>query len=139
MLRKDENEATTPSYRHFVLDDWHVYVGKNDAQNDELSTCFARPSDMWMHVASQPGSHVIIQRNDKPFPPPKEVLEKAASLTAWFSKARHAPFVKVHVTEARNVHKSKNAPAGEVYLGKFKILKVKPVSPQVLFPEGSEQ
>jgi predicted ribosome quality control (RQC) complex YloA/Tae2 family protein len=130
---KTNNEEA--GFRRFTMDGWRIFIGKNDEQNDELSTRFARPSDTWMHVASHPGSHLVIQQGDSAISPPKEVLSKAASLAAWFSKARHSPFVKVHVTDARNVRKLKGSPPGEVHIGKFKTLKVKPVSPQDLFPD----
>jgi hypothetical protein len=138
MMIPGETDDERLPFRHFSVDGWHVYIGKNDEQNDELTTRFARSSDVWMHVSSQAGSHVIVRGDDRASPAPAEVLQKAASLAAWFSKARNAPWVKVDVTEARNVFKPKNAPPGEVRIGKFKTIKIKPVSPQVLFPEGSD-
>jgi predicted ribosome quality control (RQC) complex YloA/Tae2 family protein len=136
-MNSNETDEERLPFRHYAVDGWDVYIGKNDEQNDELSARFARPSDIWMHVASQAGSHVVVRRDDKAFPAPQEVLEKAAALAAWFSKARNARNVKVHATEARNVHKPKNAPPGQVHIGKFKTLRVKPVSPREMFPEGS--
>jgi len=126
-----ENAAV---YRHFIVDKWDIYIGKNDKQNDELTVCFGRPSDIWMHVASHAGSHVVIRRENETAWPPQSILETAASLAAWFSKARNASLVKVHVTEIRFVQKLKNAPAGEVHIRKFKTLRVKPLSPQIIFP-----
>jgi predicted ribosome quality control (RQC) complex YloA/Tae2 family protein len=125
----DRTEQGPPPYRHFLIDGWNVYIGKNDRQNDELTCHFGRPRDIWMHVASHAGSHVVISRGDAAADPSRDVLEKAASFAAWFSKARNAPFAKVHYTELRNVRKPKNAPPGEVQLQKFKVLKVKPLPP----------
>jgi predicted ribosome quality control (RQC) complex YloA/Tae2 family protein len=137
MFTGETNDERLP-FRHYSFDGCEIFIGKNDEQNDELTVRFARPSDMWMHVASHPGSHVIVRRGDITSPAPEKVIEKAAALAAWFSKARNASSVKVHVAEARNVYKPKNAPPGEVRIGKFKVLRVKPVSPQVLFPEVSD-
>jgi predicted ribosome quality control (RQC) complex YloA/Tae2 family protein len=134
MAPVDLTEHVTP-YRHFIVDMWDIYIGKNDKQNDELTVNFGRPSDIWIHVASHAGSHVIVRRENETAWPPKEILETAASLAAWFSKSRNASSVKVHVTEIRFVQKLKNAPPGEVHIRKFKTLKVKPVSPQILFPD----
>ena len=132
MVQNELNQETFP-YRHFVIDDFNVYIGKNDRQNDELSLVFGRPWDIWMHVSSHAGSHVILRREKGAAWPSPETLEKTASLAAWFSKCRNARIVKVHVTEIRNVHKQKNAPPGEVQIQKFKTLRVTPFSPEAMF------
>jgi predicted ribosome quality control (RQC) complex YloA/Tae2 family protein len=126
-VEETKNEALR--FRHFFIDGWDIFVGKNDKQNDELTCSFSKPWDTWLHVSSHAGSHVVIHSEDKNSSPPKNVLEKAASLAAWFSKARNAPFVKVHFTEARNVYKAHKAPAGEVQIRKYSVIKVKPAAP----------
>jgi predicted ribosome quality control (RQC) complex YloA/Tae2 family protein len=130
---KPKDEAERVPYRHLTLDEWHIYIGKNDAQNDELSTRFARPWDVWMHVAACPGSHVVIRRDKNGPMPPKDILVKVASFTVWFSKAKHTSYADVHFTEARYVHKRRHSPPGEVMLDQYKTLRVSPVSPQDLF------
>lgn len=120
-------------FRHFVTDGWDFFVGKSDSQNDELSIHFAHPSDVWMHVAGYAGSHVVIRRpKDKAFPPP-EILQKAAALAIWFSKAKHTSYCEVNYTEARFVHKRRHAPAGEVIAERCKTIRLSPKSPQELF------
>jgi predicted ribosome quality control (RQC) complex YloA/Tae2 family protein len=120
-------------FRHFTIDTFDVYVGKNNEQNDELSLRFARPWDVWMHVAAHAGSHVVVRREKNgPFPP-REIVAKAASLAVWFSKAKHTSYAEVHVTERRYVHKRRKAPAGEVVLDQYKTIRVSPKSPQELF------
>jgi predicted ribosome quality control (RQC) complex YloA/Tae2 family protein len=139
MIKNEENKGAMVPYRHFHFDGWDVYIGKNDVQNDELSLKFAKPQDIWMHVAALAGSHVIIRREKNSGPPPKEILQKTASLAAWFSKARNASMVKVNVTEARCVSKQKNAPPGEVVLRTYKTIRAAPVSPLSLFPDEEKQ
>lgn len=121
-------------YRHLTIDGWDIFVGKNDAQNDELTTRFARPWDIWMHVAACAGSHVVVRREKNAPWPPKEVLLKAASLSVWFSKAKHTSYADVDITEARFVHKRRRAPPGEVIAERCKTLRVPPKSPQDFFP-----
>ena len=128
----DPQDIGKPPFRHIHIDGWDIYIGKNDSQNDELSSSFATPWDIWFHVADHPGSHVLIRRPKGREMPTKEILEKVAALAVWFSKARNAPFAKVNYTEARNVHKRKNAPAGEVVVERCKKLKVSPCSPENL-------
>lgn len=120
-------------YHHFLTEGWELFIGKSDTQNDELSIHFARPSDIWLHVAGYAGSHVIIRRpKDKPFPQP-DIIKKAAALALWFSKAKHTSFCEVHYTEARFVRKRRHAPAGEVIAERCKTIRVSPQSPQDLF------
>jgi len=118
-----------PPFKRYVIDGWEVYLGKNSRQNDELSTRFAKPSDIWMHVAGYAGSHVIIRRpKDAPYPP-KEVIQKVGQLAVWNSKAKHTSFAEVHVTEARFVRKRRHAPAGEVIAERCKAVRVEPKDP----------
>jgi predicted ribosome quality control (RQC) complex YloA/Tae2 family protein len=126
-------KVDTP-YRHFTTDSWDIYIGKSDTQNDELTTRFAHPADIWLHVAGHAGSHVVIRRpKGKPLPPP-EVLKTAACLSVWFSKAKHTSYAEVHYTEARFVHKRRHSPPGEVIAERCKSIRVSPRSPQDLFP-----
>ncbi|MBN1129988.1 MAG: DUF814 domain-containing protein [Chitinispirillaceae bacterium] len=126
-------EARCP-YRQFSTGAWSLFVGKNDSQNDELTTRFARHNDLWLHVAGHAGSHVVVRKPDKTSPVPPEILEKAAALAVWFSKAKHTSYAEVHYTEARFVHKRRHSPPGEVVLDRFKTMRVTPRSPQELFP-----
>lgn len=120
-------------YKHFTVDEWDVYIGKSNAQNDELSIKFAKPWDLWFHVAVHAGSHVIIKRQKNADWPPKPVIEKVAALSVWFSKARHTSYAEVNVCEARYVSKPKKSPPGEVVIKQYKSVRVSPKSPQELF------
>ncbi|MDR0306074.1 MAG: NFACT RNA binding domain-containing protein [Chitinispirillales bacterium] len=120
-------------FKRFVIDGWEIFLGNNSTQNDELSTRFAKPSDIWLHVAGHAGSHVVIRRPKNTPPPPAEVIYKAAQLAVWFSKAKHTSFAEVHVTEARFVHKRRHAPAGEVIAERCKSVRVEPKNPQDMF------
>ena len=113
-------------YRTVEIDGYEVLVGRSAQDNDYLSLKVARPKDLWLHVGGgTPGSHVVIRHNGgASFPP--NVVEKAAQLAAWYSKARGASFVEVHVCPASQVRKAKGAPAGQVQIGKYKRTKVKP-------------
>ena len=41
-------------------DGYHIYVGKNNRQNEELTFKLARKDDLWLHAQKVHGSHVII-------------------------------------------------------------------------------
>lgn len=71
---------------HFVSSDGiDLYVGRNNAQNEELDFRIASPDDWWFHARKIPGSHVIA-RTGKAELPDATCLE-AASLAAYYSKA----------------------------------------------------
>jgi predicted ribosome quality control (RQC) complex YloA/Tae2 family protein len=113
-------------YRTFVIEGFQVLVGRGDEDNDRLSLEIADPHDLWLHVAGgTPGSHVVVRNPDK-VPVPRVVLERAAALAAWYSKARHAARVEIHYCRAGDVTKPRGAPAGLVALARYESLRVRP-------------
>jgi predicted ribosome quality control (RQC) complex YloA/Tae2 family protein len=113
-------------YRSFVLDGFEILVGKAASDNDQLTFGVAEPHDLWLHVAGgTPGSHVVI-RNPEKGPVPEQVTRCAAALAAWYSKARSAAHVEVHVCRAADVKKARGAPAGQVQIARYKSVKVTP-------------
>ena len=114
-------------YRLYRLAGFEVLVGRGDAENDALTFRTAAPVDFWMHVAGVPGSHVVVRNPDHLAELPRPVLEAAAALTAWHSKARGARGkVEVHVCRVAEVSKRRGAPAGEVLLRRWRAVKVYP-------------
>lgn len=112
-------------YRTFAVDGYEVLVGRADRDNDHLTFRVAAPRDLWLHVGGgTPGSHVVVrdQGNDVP----RSVLERAAALAAWYSKARNASSVEVHYCRVAQVRKPRGAPAGLVELERFQKIRVKP-------------
>ncbi|MDR3012665.1 MAG: NFACT RNA binding domain-containing protein [Chitinispirillales bacterium] len=128
---RPKNVPPPPPFKKYTIDGWEVYMGKTSRQNDELSIHFAKPSDLWLHVVGYAGSHVIIRRaKNVPYPPPN-VIQKAAQIAVWFSKAKHTSFAEVHVTEARFVRKRRKAPPGEVIAERCKTVRVEPKNPEL--------
>jgi predicted ribosome quality control (RQC) complex YloA/Tae2 family protein len=113
-------------FRTVEIDGWEVLVGRGDTDNDYLTFGVAEKRDLWMHVGGgTPGSHVIV-RNPDAGDVPREVIERAAQLAAWYSKARGAPKVEVHVCRVADVSKRRGAPRGQVEIKKFSRIKVQP-------------
>lgn len=82
-VRKEEKKSEP---LHFVSSDGlDIYIGRNNAQNEELDFKIASPDDWWFHAKKIPGSHVIV-KTGKTELPDRTVLE-AASLAAYYSKA----------------------------------------------------
>ena len=76
---------------HYVMyDEYDIYVGKNNLQNEEVTFKMANGNDWWFHAKGVPGSHVIVKsRNANPateWDMPDEVFEAAACLAAVYSK-----------------------------------------------------
>jgi len=116
-------------YRTVVVDGYEILIGRGSEENDDLSLRIAAPDDVWLHVAGGiPGSHVVVRNPDR-IDVPRPVVEAAASYAAWYSKARGAPRVEVHVCRGRDVSKPRGAPAGLVELAKWKSMKVAPAQP----------
>ncbi|WP_437624414.1 NFACT RNA binding domain-containing protein [Sorangium sp. So ce1151] len=113
-------------YRTLTIEGFEVLVGRADEDNDALTFEIAAPHDLWLHVAGgTPGSHVIV-RNPERGEVPREVVERAAAAAAWYSKARSAAKVEVHVCRVADVSKPRGAPAGTVQLARWKSVRVRP-------------
>ena len=93
-------------------DGFEILVGRNNVQNDRLTTKMARGGDIWMHTKNIPGSHVLVITGGKT--PPPSTLEQAAVLAALHSRAADSTQVPVDYTEARHVKKPAGAKPGMV-------------------------
>lgn len=87
-----------------------ISVGKNNKQNDMLTFKIAKRTDTWLHTKDIPGSHVVIHATE----PDETTLREAATLAAYFSKARDSSSVPVDYTEIRQVKKPNGAKPGFV-------------------------
>jgi predicted ribosome quality control (RQC) complex YloA/Tae2 family protein len=112
-------------FRSVIIDGFEVLIGKGDAQNDALTFGAAEPHDFWMHVAGPPGSHVVVRNPDRLEELPRPVLEAAAALAAWHSKARGSRGkVEVHVCRVADVSKPRGFAPGQVLLRRWQSVKV---------------
>ena len=114
---------------HFISSDGiHIYVGKNNMQNDYLTLKLADKHDIWMHTKDIPGSHVIIKNFGNT---PSKTLEEAATLAAYYSKGKESSKVPVDYTEVRNVKKPSGAKPGMVIYSTNKTLYVNPIKTEL--------
>ena len=93
-------------------DGFVILVGRNNVENDRLTTKTARGGDIWFHTKNIPGSHVILLTEGKT--PPDRSLEQAAVLAALYSKAASSRQGPVDYTPVRYVHKPAGAKPGFV-------------------------
>ena len=113
--------------RRFVSPDGLVVlVGRTAADNDVLSIKLAAPRDFWLHIASGPGSHVVVRNPDNLSRLPRETQQLAASLAVRHSKAKDGGKSAVHVTRCSEVRKPRGFPAGKVTLGRYSTVQAAP-------------
>jgi len=114
-------------YRTVVVEGCAVLIGRGDEENDHLTFEVAAPEDFWLHVAGGiAGSHVIVRNPEKLDALSDEIIRRAAELAAWYSKARSASRVDVHLCRVADVRKPPGAPAGQVTLRQWRRLRVRP-------------
>lgn len=107
----------------FNIDGFTVFVGKNNKQNDYLTTKFANNEDIWLHVKDFQGSHVIIRTDNKV--PTQETINKCAELAKKYSKANQSSNITVDYTFIKNVKKPSGSKPGMVIYTNNKSVTVK--------------
>ena len=108
-----KREKITSKPFHYVSSDgFHIYIGKNNFQNEELTFQFATGNDWWFHAKNIPGSHVIVKSNGEQLP--DKTFEEAARLAAHYSKGKGQDKVEVDYTEKKNVKKPSGGKPGFV-------------------------
>lgn len=116
--------------KYISSDGFSILVGKNNTQNDYLTLRIAKSEDLWLHAKNIPGSHVII-KNEPKGEIPKNTLEQAAVLAAYFSKGKNSNRVPIDYTFKKNVRKPNNAKPGMVIYDNYKTIYVKPEKERV--------
>lgn len=112
--RGGKREKITSKPFHYVSSDgFHMYVGKNNYQNDELTFKFATGGDWWFHAKGMPGSHVVVKCEGTD-PLPDRTFEEAARLAAYYSKGRDQEKVEIDYIQKKHVKKPGGAKPGFV-------------------------
>ena len=128
---EDAKNDETSRFRKFVLNEkFEVWVGKDSASNDTLTTKYAAQNDLWFHVRGASGSHTVLKVNNKKEEVGKEFILKAAAIAAYYSKARNASNVPVAYCEKKYVKKKKGFKQGSVVMEREKVVFVKPMLPE---------
>jgi len=122
--KKQKEEEFTP--RTITLDGYTVYIGKNSKENDYLTHKFAHNNDLWFHTKDIHGSHVILKTNGNEIE--QELINKCASIAAFYSKASASSNVAVDYTYVRYVKKPANAKPGMVIYTNYSTVNVQPTN-----------
>ncbi len=105
-------KITSRPFHYLSSDGFHIYVGKNNLQNDELTFKFATGGDWWFHAKQMPGSHVILKTEGAEVP--DRAFEEAARLAAYYSKGRAQDKVEIDYIQKKHVKKPAGAKPGFV-------------------------
>ena len=101
-----------------------ISVGRNNLQNDRLTTKQAGKWDYWFHTQKIHGSHVILWTEGAP--PDDQSLQEAATLAAWFSQGREGKKIPVDYTPVKFVKKPAGARPGMVVYTTYQTAYVDP-------------
>ncbi len=125
----DDSDPIARFRKYIVFGGYRVLVGKNAKQNDELTLHVAKKEDIWFHARHVPGSHVVLQINNvKQIP--KEAIEQAAEIAAFYSDAKTQKHAPVAYTKKKYVRKPRGAAPGAVKVEKEEVVIVTPRIPE---------
>lgn len=103
----DEYEPIT-----YNVDGFTLFVGKNNKQNDYITTKLGKNEDLWFHTKDIRGSHVLLKCNESKVS--QETIIACAKIAAQHSKARFSSNVPVDYCYIRNVKKPSGSKPGMV-------------------------
>lgn len=126
-------KITSRPFHYLSSDGFHIYVGKNNYQNEELTFKVATGNDWWFHAKGIPGSHVVVKSEGKELP--DRTFEEAGALAAYYSKARSGEKVEVDYLQRKHVKKVQGgAPGFVIYHTNYSML----VAPKVEIEETGQ-
>ncbi|MCR4806400.1 MAG: NFACT family protein, partial [Lachnospiraceae bacterium] len=105
-------ELKSKPFHYVSSDGFHIYVGKNNLQNDYLTFKLAGGNDWWFHAKKIPGSHVIVKAEGRPLT--DKTFEEAGALAAYYSKGRDQDKVEIDYVQKKEVKKPAGAKPGFV-------------------------
>ena len=121
--------------REVTPEGYEILFGESSTANDYLTTRVARPDDLWLHVRSATGGHVVIRTLGKPENVPERVLERAAIIGALHSAQKHSSLVAVDYTLKKYVRKPRGAAPGAVVIEREKTRHVSPTAADRTLPD----
>lgn len=108
-----KQKITSRPFHYISSDGFHIYVGKNNYQNDELTFRLASGNDWWFHAKKLPGSHVIVKL-DGADELPDRTFEEAARLAAYYSRGQDQEKVEIDYIQKKHIKKPGGARPGFV-------------------------
>lgn len=107
----------------YEVNEYKIYVGRNNKENDWLTLSFASKTDYWFHTKDVQGSHVILKADKEVN---DDILVKVAEIAAKHSKAKMSSNVPVDYCLVQFVKKPNGSKPGMVIFTNNKTLNVNP-------------
>lgn len=112
----------------YTVDGYTILVGRNNKENDYLTTKYAKKEDLWFHTKDIHGSHVILKLSDNNKEKKdidESIIYKCAELAAKHSKAKNSSNIPVDYCYVKCVKKPNGAKPGMVIYTNNKTIFVK--------------
>ncbi|MCR5421046.1 MAG: NFACT family protein [Lachnospiraceae bacterium] len=116
-----KKELKSKPFHYVNQDGFHIYVGKNNFQNDHLTFKLATGNDWWFHAKKIPGSHVLVKSEGRKLT--DRTFEEAGALAAYYSKGQKQDKVEIDYVLKKEVKKPAGAKPGfVVYYTNFSLV-----------------
>ncbi len=121
---------------HYLSSDgFHIYVGKNNFQNEEVTFKIAGGGDWWFHAKKMPGSHVVLKTDGKEVP--DRAFEEAGALAAYYSSGAEQGKVEIDYVKRKEIKKpAGGAPGFVVYYTNYSLIAIPTLKGVTLVKEG---
>lgn len=110
----------------YTVDGFTLYVGKNNKQNDYITTKLGKNEDYWFHTKDIRGSHCLLKCNGKSVK--EHTLVACCQIAAFHSKAKLSSNVPVDYCFVKYVKKPNGSKPGMVIYINNKTMNVNPTS-----------
>lgn len=110
--KKDKN-IKNKTQKEFKINEFTVFIGKNNKQNDFIISKLARDEDLWFHIKDCAGSHVLLKLENGIMPDEKTIFE-CAKLAKENSSAKLSPKAAIIYTKRKFIKKPPGAKLGYV-------------------------
>ena len=128
--QKRSKQSVALKFKEYTsTEGYKILVGRNNRENDYLTTVLAGKNDLWFHTKNIPGSHVIVFSGGAEVS--EDTVVKAAKLAAENSKGAGSSNVPVDYTQIKYVKKPSGAKPGMVIYKTNKTVYVTPCKKEV--------
>ncbi|TDT68528.1 putative ribosome quality control (RQC) complex YloA/Tae2 family protein [Hypnocyclicus thermotrophus] len=115
-----KKRKNTINIEYIIVDNFKIYFGKNNKENEYITFKLADKNDIWLHIKDIPGSHVIIKGEN----PSENIILEAAKIAAKYSKINSGN-ITIDYTQKKYVKKIPNSKPGFVTYSNFKSIFLK--------------
>ncbi len=111
--KNKKQKVKSKPFHYISSDGFHMYVGKNNFQNEELTFKFATGNDWWFHAKGMAGSHVIVKLGNAEEMPDR-TFEEAGMLAGYYSKGKELDKVEIDYIQKKHIKKPNSSKPGFV-------------------------